>query len=198
MARQAAANARKEAARTTACRCGHLKYQYLDERVIQRVGERSTTHTSDQFRRMYMVSPCKGWPPYRQVTRDMGIPIPGHKDSSNEEESDDKESNSNNDGTSGYAVVHVPHAVDPSFYSTNQSSTGLFTSRFHAFAASLATRDRDTDTVVPRFSTNEPSNKHTAEVIANAATTATDSSKKQNRCEALGHRPVWLVRVEPE
>jgi hypothetical protein len=164
MARQAAV---RRVDRYIGCYCGHLKKQWLDERVLQRVGERSTTHTVEAFRNFYHASPCQAWPHYREVSHDMGIPIPGGgKDSSDEDDSDDEESDDEEIGDD--AVVPVPHAVVPRFNSTNENST---------------------------------SNKPTTAVIANAATAATDSSKKRKtRGEERGldHRPAWLVRMEQE
>ena len=70
---------------------------FLDARVLQRIGERSSTHTAEQFSLRYSVSPCMNWSHYEATAHDMGVPIPGgggvfddEAESSSEEEREEE------------------------------------------------------------------------------------------------------------
>jgi hypothetical protein len=209
MARQAAA---RRAAQPTACRCRHLKFHLLDPRVTKAIGE-LPGYTTEGFCRKYEVSPCEGFPLYFDVAQSMCIPIPGHnvgvfeEDSSSEEESEDEESDTvvqvndsvSHPGWNSSPLDALFSAAVCRVQSTNESSTGRFSSPLAAFSALGATSDGDTDAVVPPpFSTNETSKKRTAAVMANVATAATASSNKRTRRPDMDHRPAWVARAERE
>jgi hypothetical protein len=132
----------------TACRCKHLKFRWLDERVIQQIGERDDSFTAERFRRMYQVSPCKGWPLYRAVAHDMGIPIPGgvFDDSSSEEESEEEggdeneeeevESEDESQDESQDEERPLPRVPVPPLPRTHDSLTGSARRAFPDFVAS--------------------------------------------------------------
>jgi hypothetical protein len=114
-----------------------LKFRWLDERVIQKIGETSTEYTAERFRGMYRVSPCKGWPIYRSAAHCMGIPIPSGvfevAESSSEDESEDEQEETEEESEEEREeeerpLPPVPDAVVPFYFpgSGPGSKFGIF------------------------------------------------------------------------
>jgi hypothetical protein len=223
MARQVAARPVRRPVRPNAnnhyraCRCGHLKHRFLDQRVVERIGERSSTHTAEQFDLMYQVSPCKGWPFYKSAAREMGIPIPGgggvFEESSSEEESEEENEEENEEESQEESqeeerpLPRLPDAVVPRLTSTNEranrhrtftefmASGATGNAAFAAFIASGASGATGKDALAVFIASGGASNTRPA------ATAATDSSKKLKTGaeeKGLDNRPAWKVRMERE
>ena len=191
---------------------------YLDERVLERIGELSSTHTAERFRLRYGCSPCNNWHTYREVALDMGIPIPGGDQtvllvlapSSSEEESDEESEEEESDDEER-PLPRVPDAVVPLLTSKNETSTDWNGSTlgsgftFTAFIASGVTTGNAALAAFMASGANETRNNRATATAAEtsnkraAATAATDSSKKlKTGAEQRGkdNRPAWLVQME--
>jgi hypothetical protein len=178
--------------------CGHVRVKWLQQDVLDHIGEQYTSHSAEKFRLSYQISPCRAWPIYKSAARDLGIKLPGE-----DEEDDDDDDNDDDGAGAGAGAVAVEVKVKVEKDNSNPKNN---TSEEESGNDEDSGSDKDSD------GTNENSKRAAGgssensakggNVIATAATTtaATTSKKPKTGAEHHGvdNRPAWLVKMERE